>query len=1226
MRVRILLSSVAAIAVFVGSMSFGTEVQASAGIDLAPKTSWSVQDMSGADDGAAYCALAKRFSGNLIVTFAQNAQGETSFALDFPEADFSTSEKFAIRLDPGMGASRSFNTSPATNTAFVLRLGNETKFFDSLVKTGRLVAEIGGQIYNFDLSDIKRGRAELAGCLGQDVDVLYAADEPSFSIVPELDILAFEEEVDYIADITSVPLAPLENVYEEPEFVDLAVETPDFPQALNVSEEFIDINSANDVSSLHKELADLRLKNAALSSELDIERSFVPVSSAVHNNVSEVSSLNNQLSMLEAQNETLRSESEMRMIQSQEKQKLQEELNRVRQQNKLLNQNVLSLQTKSRNTVEFASENKQLRAVLSANEKKYQERMAHKVNGNKSKYEDVLAANEVLKASLKHLTSDVNSYRAALREQSAEINEARLAKAEMRARQDSLAAISVMALSEDLKDVPEQTQARDIAKEAVSLEMSAINNFTDAGLHALYRDFGNEQLVASEDASNVPVREEEPVKPPVVAQKPAFNEADKETVILKQEVQVIKDEQEVVHVPSGDVSVALPEPVVVPSEIIEKEEVAPAQEPTSVAPPAPELAPVAPVKANQSINSIFIKDVSVVSGVPKADNNKQPEVNDISPLSSSSSSSLEPSVIQSQEVLEPIETIVEISPVMGIGGGANVTEAQRNEALLIEGLIEAERKAIAPPPPEPVQVVEPKELVDEVELVVAPVIQKIDPPAVILEPENAAKEGDVIIFANEKKNLVAPPEMPRDAPELLSHSAPISLIDLDADKDITEDVAPIFSSQQGVDVSGLRDEPMLGASQAAPKILAVKKEALLDGAPSSVVVLETTRKSEIIRLPASSRDDPVMFGERFEVPERRPVVRPVAREDLIEDLPYLPDYDDSAKLQEEALITSIQQDVPSLLGQGDVSVYSSSVETELVYKVGDEPSLPEYTSAIIQASSPPLKEVDVAIVPVVAPVAAIDPVSIPVVVNKVAPVNKRYVEEPDLKIREVVYDLDQLSNLEPLKMATTVVPDLPGYNENIQIIAPYSAQEPVANKIAVNDVPPPLLKEEVSIALAPVEMENLRTVAPVAPKPIYGGIKPLLMAASIPVANIQLVKEASLNGVMVYQWSVDAFYGSAEQREIRDAYDFDDMALQYLERTQSRCPGEFAVMPSGTSEHLGRRVDRYEIACVGDGIDSSAALVFFSIDGVFTSIAHEANVSNLSGVMDVRDQLANSII
>jgi len=131
-----------------------------------PATPWAVSRIDPTNGSAAYCTLARRFSGNTIITFARNANGEGTIAVDFQQPLFSTDETYRIGLQAGDGMQREFMTRPATPNALVLRTGQDPEFFTALSGSTELGVMMDGNRYAFELPDFGTGLNSLSGCLG----------------------------------------------------------------------------------------------------------------------------------------------------------------------------------------------------------------------------------------------------------------------------------------------------------------------------------------------------------------------------------------------------------------------------------------------------------------------------------------------------------------------------------------------------------------------------------------------------------------------------------------------------------------------------------------------------------------------------------------------------------------------------------------------------------------------------------------------------------------------------------------------------------------------------------------------------------------------------------------------------------------------------------------------------------------------------------------------------
>ena len=131
---------------------------------------------------------------------------------------------------------------------------------------------------------------------------------------------------------------------------------------------------------------------------------------------------------------------------------------------------------------------------------------------------------------------------------------------------------------------------------------------------------------------------------------------------------------------------------------------------------------------------------------------------------------------------------------------------------------------------------------------------------------------------------------------------------------------------------------------------------------------------------------------------------------------------------------------------------------------------------------------------------------------------------------------------------------------------------------------------------------------------------------SIQAGSFETIADTSGAERVAYQWVTPArVYGSAEQRPLPSVASFDSFVKDYIERTQSRCPGDFAVSLDQTSGDGASRADSYEVACVGDAVSSSASLLFLAKGNTFTAIAYEAPTTKLMDAMESRNQILQMV-
>lgn len=345
MRMRSLLTSAAVVSLAIGSTYVAPSAFAQKGVVLAPQTGWAVTSIE--DDGrgtGSYCAMAKRFRNNLILTIAQNNNAESSIALDFAKGNFDTRQYFAVNLDPGGGQNRSYEIRPASRQAFVVRLGRDPAFFQALQKTGFLRTEIGGEIYNFNLADIDSGKQQLDSCVVN--SVLPSAGRSAPIPVPSQSVSA-------------------------PGSADLQ----------------------NKLADLQSQIEQLQSENRSLSGDImderrRVESEVLPVQSP------KTEALVERIASLEGENETLRAEIQKRSVPKGVSYKELKELEKLRKDNVALRADLDRLQVSTSQAGALEAEIAALRAENRS--------MIALANGEKSDVLKKLAdANESLQAALR---------------------------------------------------------------------------------------------------------------------------------------------------------------------------------------------------------------------------------------------------------------------------------------------------------------------------------------------------------------------------------------------------------------------------------------------------------------------------------------------------------------------------------------------------------------------------------------------------------------------------------------------------------------------------------------------------------------------------------------------------------------------------------------------------------------------------------------------------------
>ena len=259
MRIKPLLVSTAFISTLFATTALAPDALAQKGAVYTPQTDWAITKVEGANG---YCALARRFDRNTILTIARNKMSEASLALDFQRPKFQVGQTVHVVLDPGAGQQRSYDASPASANAFVLRLGQDAPFFGALKKTGYLRAEIAGKSYSFNLADIDAGQDDLSACVvsmtqpaAGDVDITPA---PTFGGSKAARTRALESENETLrlklASVKSADAIP--SAASNQNVARLQAENARLQSSLNLAQ-----GNASATQQLQAEIAALRAQN-----------------------------------------------------------------------------------------------------------------------------------------------------------------------------------------------------------------------------------------------------------------------------------------------------------------------------------------------------------------------------------------------------------------------------------------------------------------------------------------------------------------------------------------------------------------------------------------------------------------------------------------------------------------------------------------------------------------------------------------------------------------------------------------------------------------------------------------------------------------------------------------------------------------------------------------------------------------------------------------------------
>lgn len=218
--------------------------------------------------------------------------------------------------------------------------------------------------------------------------------------------------------------------------------------------------------------------------------------------------------------------------------------------------------------------------------------------------------------------------------------------------------------------------------------------------------------------------------------------------------------------------------------------------------------------------------------------------------------------------------------------------------------------------------------------------------------------------------------------------------------------------------------------------------------------------------------------------------------------------------------------------------------------------------------------------------------------------------------------LAQKESAPPARIARSAAPDFSA--ERLAAIEPAAGPGAAAIPLAPPATGSGAAVHSVSLP-SPAPVQSQPIAAPAAASAsfmtlpqISGLIEGSGIRLSRPVERLQEVSGPTFSA---FRWQTGPTFGSSEQSPIGDTAQFDRHVDAYIEKTRSRCQGDFAASPASATGEGGKRVSSYEIACIGSGGASSAAIVFFVRNGLFTVVAHESGTDSMDVAMENRDRI-----
>lgn len=1269
MRIRPFLSSTA-LATALLTLGFAApDAFAQKAAMLNPASGWAVTRIANAAGGGDYCALARKFERETVVTIARNMQNEVSLAIDFQRPRLDSAKAMAVTLDPGAGQQRVYQVTPVSGSAFVVRMGQDAPFFSALEKTGYLRVEAGAQSFSFNINDIDAGQTKLDACVvalvapaaGDEAPEMAAAGagaQPSASVSYKQDVNGLRRQLQELKEENLRLTKLLEGgapITPEPQAVAAATAMPDQSAALGAR--IAALESENE--ALRVDLAQVKNSNKLTTIRPN------PLNEVDGAAQSKAEALQAELERLKTENAKLQQIAEASGADGGAMAGLAAENRRLQEQIDQAGGGDMAVRV-----AELENQNAELKASLAS---------AAAAGGSPGAGEQALAAlkaeNEKLKQSIAQqetaqaMAADTAAQMAALEAKNAELAQQLAA---VNAQQGDTGALEKRIASYEAEN---KNLKSTLEKKGVDADL----------LEQLRQQIGqmqNENRLLQETA----------------AKAQADFEAQK-----RAEITALKSQLEAQQAHDGSKEAAALEAKVASLEAANtalKEEVTRA---------ATEAAKATAAGAQEEalsaeLETLRAENESLKSQVAEAASGSGETAQQLkAALAENEALKAQAGAVMAQE--EKIAALTAENESLktaaaetsknaeALAAAESAAEGLRGEnAKLAQEL--AELKAAEPPQDlqtelaalqaesaERAKALE--EALADVKALEAQIAEKDTTLAGLeaLKAQMAEKDAALAALEEEKNVLVAAAQT---APNMETEVATLRAENAERAKALEDALADMKALE-----AQIAEKEATLAGLEALKLQLVEKDTTLAALEEEKNALVAAAQAVPEPMPAEPAEIAALNTQIESLQtENQDLLLRVAELETAAPPPTTPGTDIAAL---ESRISALETDNAGLKAKLDQAQKDLAAAAEVTPEA--QQRLAELERQLNQA-----QQETAAPVPAPQAVAAAEPVSkpqeqtvaaepVPEAVKtaalmpptpKIKPAAPQKAQTPAPLIEEQtpVAKAEPMPDVAPAPQAQEIAaapevvaetpqgPGVPGAEildgarytpaqamearmmreiEEQHVIAaqePESSEAPVAEAEAAAPLEEAFEAMENEAQRAPVEQAALAPSAPPqdeaaitgmappsqAPKAKASGVQGILSSAGLlQGAGFERVASASGPEKSVYQWRNAGIYGSAEEQALADASQFDVRVKDYLERTQQRCQGDFAIAPTDTRQNGPTRIDSYDIACVGAGVDSSASLVFYNDGGNFTAVAHEAPTGNMDDAMNMRDQLVRSI-
>ncbi len=1146
MRIRSLVSSAAIVGSLLASSALVSQALAQKGTVMSPSTSWAVSKVD--DQANPYCALAKRFNQNTVLTVARNSTSETSFALDFQQPVFNSGQDVSIMLDPGAGQQRAYSIKPVSNKAFVVRLGRDASFFKAMERTGVLRVEIGQESYHFNVSDIDAGQSQLDACVASSV-LPAAGDEDPIVAEPlpapssaNVDAAVTSASKSFRAEINSLR-RQMNDLQERNKSLQIQLDT----RSDGVSE------VSSSVTQLSEQLRKVEDENVILKRNLAAAQTSTVVEADTET-LSEIETLRSQLEAMRREKLSLEAKVQSGEAETGQIVKLMDEVRELKNANRQLEAAVASPATNTvQDTAVVAEMEAQIRALEKENEGLSSDLLGMRENVRQN-YENQIALLEKENRSLKNEQRAQSSNSVdtnlldQLRSQIAKVeNENRLLKettaeasaslrAELQAEHqkeiDGLKAETagdIASLEKEIERLLSTQEAKESEIAAMDQQLETIETLRNEK-HALKEELAESMRVADALKANAGVESE--------TQQASANEAQAQVTSLKAELAGLEDTNAALKQDMDAVKTELA------SVVTQNEELR------------------ADVAAKETMISSLRENEAKVASLQTENAELRQKAEQIDALKQDSENAL-----QAKD-----EQIAKLKADFAQQRDAESGDDAQYQAQL--GQLEEQKEQL-------------KTSLSEVILL-----------AETLKVDNEQKAGRIAELSSENESLVTAQASLEEKIEAQAEKIRIAAQEPAPEAQKVAEKTQQEPEAQPEEVRSV----VLGdvAATTASQLMASTKATKPKPAPTKVAVRQESKASKVVPLPGvkpqvpTSAQQPKQEAMEVAAKNNQEAVEKPAQKMPEEQIAAATSPDESLR-KVDAAMAVLEEEMRNAEASGD----NAALETQARQYAYLKAQRDYLTQQPVEETATDITE--------------------DILADGGDVVNEAQQYEASLKANENAVQVVEQAEEQIVEPLAEEVAEAAQQISVSQSADPFEALE-VEN--ADGEVVAAAIQEEpVELLRKPEEAVQQQSEV-VTGLPGDVSITELVTAAHVaPVEQIKRVEKGSDEYDVAYQWGGGAVYGTAEQKILPSPAQFDGLVQDYLERTQSRCPGEFAIVPDSSYGEGAMRADSYEVACIGDNVSSGASLLFFNKGGTFTVVAHEAPAEELDNAITMRNQV-----